>query len=485
MTGHPDALRSALGHRADPVAPERRAALAAALATQHPQPDAAESRALELLAQGRVPVLMTGQQAGLAGGLFLTLSKLLGLLALADRAERQTGQRPPCVFWLEANDHDWREAATPGFPQPEGWHAPRPAGAEGRPVGHIVPDSAWWEARRDELAALSSGLDAELAALLRSSLTGSLADHTRRLLRGLFAGSGLLVLDPSRPELRTLAAPFMEEVRSLGREVGEALARETEALRRAGRATPVVVDEQPPWFAEDEMGRRMRAEWDGREDAVRLSPGALLRPLLQDWLLDPAAVLLGPTEHAYTAQAAGARRLLGLGEPVPLRRPTLQLCARVDAEAFRAAGLDPFSPPPPGSPWPKEWLLQLPGAEVLERRLARLDEAAAALAGLCREAGRTDLETLAARQEALAGQIRQGLWTAHKAAHKSLLKDLHSRAAWQDGTTPQERRVNALALLARPGGRPVLEWLRRELDPFGTERQRFICDADGRVERVG
>jgi len=480
----PSALLAALERRPDPPAQDRRRELATRLAALHDPPDGAEARELERLAEGGAPLLVTGQQAGLAGGLFLTLSKLLGLLALADAAERETGRRPLCVFWLEANDHDWREAATPGFPLPEGWHAPPPSGAEGRPVGHVLPDAAWWGARRGELAGLAEGFDPGLAGLWAASLTGSLADHTRSLLRGLFAGSGLLLLDPSRQEMREAASPFLAAVRARGRELAAALQDGTERLRREGRPTPVVVDDQPPWFQEDDQGVRRRAAWEADADPRRLSPGALLRPLLQDWLLDPAAVLLGPTEHAYLAQAAVARCLLGLGGPVPLRRPTLQLCARDDAAAFRGAGLDPFSPPAPGAPWPEAWLLGLPGGGELARRLGRLDEAAAELAGLCREAGRADLEALAGRQEALAGQIRQGLWTAHKAAHKALLKDLQARAAWQDGGKPQERRVNALALLARLGGRPLLEGLRQALDPLEERQQRFLCELDGRVERV-
>ena len=107
-----------------------------------------------------------------------------------------------------------------------------------------MEDGAWWEARRGELGAVEAGLGAELSAIWEGSLAGSLADHSRALLRGLFADSGLLVLDPSRPALRQLAAPFMEQVRRRGRDVAQALAAETETLRGAAQATPVVVDDQ-------------------------------------------------------------------------------------------------------------------------------------------------------------------------------------------------------------------------------------------------
>jgi hypothetical protein len=216
----------------------------------------------------------------------------------------------------------------------------------------------------------------------------------------------------------------------------------------------------------------------------RFSPNVLTRPLLQDWLLEPAAALLGPSELAYTAQVETARARLELPHPLPLARPTVQLIRRADHAKLRAAGLDPWSPPQPGSPWPEDLLLGLAGGPELAVRLRELEQARAGIRALCAAAGRPDLEQLGRRHEGLAEQIRQAHWTAHKAGHKDSLRRLHALAAWQDGPdSPQERRVNALALLARMGGPAVLTGLRRELDPLAAGQQRFICDPAGMVER--
>ncbi|MFA7331372.1 MAG: bacillithiol biosynthesis BshC [Candidatus Delongbacteria bacterium] len=480
----PSALNASLARPLSPAGRERRAALAPLLAAQwESAPDAAEARALDRLGHAG-SLLVSGQQAGLALGTFLLLSKCTALLALADRVEAAGHARPLTVFWLEGNDHDWREAASPGRPLPEGWSAPAPAGAEGHPVSRIVPDTAWWAGQQAALAPVLEGLDEPLGDGLRAALRGSLVEHTRRLLRGLFAGSGLLVLDPADPALRALAAPFARRLQEHAAGLGADLRARTDELKRQGRRTPVEVDERPPWFTEDEAGRRRRAEPGESVPAERFSPNVLTRPLLQDWLLEPAAALLGPSELAYTAQAETARARLELPAVLPLARPTVQLIRRADHSALRSAGLDPWNPPQPGQPWPEELLLGLPGGSELAARLALLEQARAEIGGLCAAAGRPDLEQLGRRQEALAEQIRQALWTAHKAGHKDTLRRLHGLAAWQDGPdSPQERRLNALALLARLGGPAVLAGLRRELDPLAAGQQRFVCDPMGGVER--
>ena len=446
--------------------------------------DDAEESAWRQLGDGEAPVLVAGQQAGLAGGAALTLWKTLALTVAADRLEEQTGVRPVCVFWVEGNDHDWDEAATPGWPL-KGWTAPRPAGAEERPVGRIELPESWWRGQAAQLESLLEAWPESERERMAGAWTGSLTRHTALLLRRLLPGSGILALDPSLPALREVAAPFALELQAREAGLVRALATDTERLRGAGLPTPVQVDERPPWFHEDEEGRRRRALPGARVPVERFSPGVLTRVLLQDWLLTPAASFLGPTELAYHAQAVAAGRLMGLPRTLRLPRPQVQLLSHVDGQAWPQDTVDPWSPPQPGQPWPEELLLALPGGGELHGRLARLAGAQAELLALC-AGGRADLEQLGRRQEALGAQLRQALLEGHKAAHRAELKGLHERAAWQDGPAgAQERRVNALALLGRMGGSAVLPGLRRLLDPFAEGQQRFICDpSTGRVTRA-
>lgn len=481
----PATLAEACRRPAAPAARTRRLQVAEALRDwpggSRPE---AEAAAWRQLADGNAPVLVAGQQAGLAGGVALTLWKTLALAVAADRLEEQTGVRPVCVFWVEGNDHDWVEAATPGWPL-KGWTAPRPAGAEERPVGRIELPESWWREQSSLLAPLVEAWPARERDLLAGTCAGSLTRHTALLLRSLLPECGILALDPSLPALRDVAGPFARELQERESELIRALAEDTERLRAAGQAAPVQVDGRPPWFGEDGEGRRRRAQAGVRVPAERFSPGVLTRVLLQDWLLTPAASFLGPTELAYHGQAAAAGRLMGLPRTLRLPRPRLQLLSRVDGQAWPRGTVDPWSPPQSGQAWPEDLLLALPGGGELQGRLARLAVLQTELLALC-AGGRADLEQLGRRQEALGGQLRQALIEAHKAAHRAELKGLHERAAWQDGPAgAQERRVNALALLGHMGGSAVLSDLRRLLDPCAEGQQRFICDpSTGRVTRA-
>jgi hypothetical protein len=436
--------------------------------------DDAEQAARADLAEGGAPLLTSGQQAGLAGGVALTLWKALALVAAADRVEAAGGRRPLCLFWVEGNDHDWEEAARPGWPSTQA--APCPADQLGASVGRIDLPATWWREREPELAPLLADWPPAGQAALRATLTGSLARHTALLLHSLLPGSGLLVLDPSLPGLRRLAAPFVERLQQHERAVIDALRRDTAALLAAGHPAPVQVDERPPWFTEDGVGHRRRAEPGEAVPAERFSPNALTRILLQDWLLQPAASFLGPGEQAYHAQVAGASSLLGLDKALRLPRPRLQLSRLGDAAAWRALGADPWVPPQAGGVWPLDLLQRLPGGGELDERLRRLAAAQAELLALG-ASGRGDQEQLRRRLEALGAQLRQSLIEAHKAAHRGALRDLHQRGAWQDGAAgPQERRINTLALVGRMGGAAILPDLRRRLDPFAAGQQRFRCD---------
>ena len=216
---------------------------------------------------------------------------------------------------------------------------------------------------------------------------------------------GIVVLDPADAALKRLMVPV------LARELGEGsptsrLAREAgQALLAAGyhQQVPVregflnlfaVVDGQrralglaqgvvevrgtrERWPIDDAL-RRLEA------DPSAWSPGALLRPLVQDALLPTAAYVGGPAEIAYHAQITPSYAHFGIPRPVLLPRPSLTLvepqqARALDAERLTLADLV-GDPEALVSRWAREDYPDVEAAfararEAIERELGGVEEA--------------------------------------------------------------------------------------------------------------
>ncbi len=434
------------------------------------------------------PLLVTGQQCGLFGGPALTLWKLLGMLALADKLEAAGQPRPLCLFWMESNDHDWKEAAAAGYPLTAPLAAPREGSWS---VGQVALSADWWLKQTELLESVLSLLAPQERQHLNPASSTTLVEAFARVLRTLLPKAELLLLDPSDPEFRELSLPVYEAMKAHGHKLSEAIARDTSTLIAKGMKAPVAVDDRPLWFLEDEAGNRQRMqEWQASPDPEKLSPNALGRVLLQDALLKPAAVILGPTERAYHQQLLSAREVLGLDRPLEFARPRLQLARRSDVIQFSERGLNPWHAPHPGDPWSVEFLRQLPGGEACEHDMQTITHARDTIVKVI-EPYLTDpsaayLEKRSGRISDLVTQLADQLLARHKATHRAGLKDLHSAGIWQDGSRgAQERRVNSLALLGRMGGLGLVDRLLKKIDPLKHEQQRFIVESNGELTEAG
>ena len=155
------------------------------------------------------------------------------------------------------------------------------------------------------------------------------------VIRELFAPYGLLLIDPMDPGVRAVAAPFMAEAVTRMPELVDALVTRSGELTARGYHAQVLVDKQTSLAFLLDDGHRLalkqaggefvahRRKWTAQELAARaseLSPNALLRPVLQDYLLPTAAYVGGPAELAYLAQSRVLYdRLLGR-QPVAFPR---------------------------------------------------------------------------------------------------------------------------------------------------------------------
>ncbi len=419
-------------------------------------PGAADT--LKLLEDPRTLVLVSGQQAGLLLGPAYTLHKTAAILALA-RELRALGDRPVLpVFWVEANDHDWVEATRitiPGLPE---FRLPCPPGREGHSVGRVALERPLKRQLQDFLATheWKSDWKERIGACLEDALTP--AEFFMRLLREAFPDSGLLCLDPSAPGLRSLCGPFYGELHALHKKLPELLDRGQQRLQAHEKEAPLPADDlRAPWFVDVE-GRRQRpldeqqAAFSLRGDPDRLSPNVFSRPLLQDWLLSPALSVLGPGELLYTLQLQGAHEELSLAPPLYWPRPHLRLEVLTEARLLAEFGFQGSCAPAPGVPWAEDFLLSLPGMEEVARSGEKLKELRAQIGEVAQAENRPDIDKLAERAANALGQIEERLLGRARKEHKDTLRDLQTAGQWLDQSgSPQERRVNSLALLDHCG----------------------------------
>jgi bacillithiol synthase len=287
--------------------------------------DATTTRNLDRLRDGAVAVV-TGQQVGLFGGPAYSIYKALTAVhAARELTERGVNAVP--VFWLATEDHDLAEVNHCFFPKRgsvERFDLPVSGLAERR-VGEI------------QLGEAVRGLSAQVAELLEGAraeeigrwITESYAPEETfgsafgKLMARIFAGRGLIFLDPMSPELHRLSLPTMLRAIKEHQTLSAELVARSAALEKAGFHAQVKVTEQSALVFRMVSGQRLALRAVNRglaagektesldetlkaveEHPEDFSPSALLRPVIQDTLLPTVAYIAGAAEVAYQAQTS-------------------------------------------------------------------------------------------------------------------------------------------------------------------------------------
>lgn len=345
-------VRVAAGTRADPA---KRRSLAEILRAQNRAfgGDASVEAALDRFASGAAAVV-TGQQVGLFSGPSYSIYKALTALRLAE--ELNSGSTPAvAVFWLATEDHDLAEINHCFWPSREGAEKIElpSSDQEGRMAGEVLLGDAVVGAVERATAKLEGLAADQIRAALTECYQPSetYGSAFGKLLARLFAGKGLILLDPLSPELHRLAEPIYRAALERHAEVNEELISRGKDLERAGYHVQVkVVEESTPLFVrldgkrvpvrarngEFSVGRRSFSRSELSELLARspsdFSANVLLRPVIQDALLSTVAFIAGPSEIAYLAQASVVYDRLAVRMPVVLPRASFTL---VDAHAVR------------------------------------------------------------------------------------------------------------------------------------------------------
>lgn len=315
--------------------------------------DASAEAALDRFASGAAAIV-TGQQVGLFSGPSYTIYKVLTALRVVEELN-SAGTPAVAIFWLATEDHDLAEIDHCFWPSREGSEKIELPSADhqGSRAGEVPLGDAVLAA----VERATANLQGPAADQIRTALADSyLPSETYgsafgKLLARVFAGKGLILLDPLSQELHGVAEPLYRAALERHSELDRQLLSRAKDLERAGYHVQVKVTEgSTPLFLNLE-GKRVpvRARNDDFAAGQRsfslseltnllagspldFSANVLLRPVIQDALLSTAAYIAGPSEIAYFAQASVIYERLDVRMPVILPRASFTL---VDAHAVR------------------------------------------------------------------------------------------------------------------------------------------------------
>jgi bacillithiol biosynthesis cysteine-adding enzyme BshC len=322
---------------------------------------------IDKLGRDGTVTVVTGQQPGIFTGPLYTIYKTLTAIKLARYMSEQLGVIAVPVFWNASEDHDFQEVRHVEFINRVNrvislLYEPQ-ADVEGKSIFDIP-----LEPSINFLIDLMAGDTNEsefkpyLVDLLRNSLGRcySLADWFSHLVHSFFNPYGLIILDPHLPPCRELARPVM------GREIKMPI-RSSRLINEAGAQLRALGYHQQIERKVDEVnfffyaqGRRNKVRFKQGEFLVehvglrydqnemldmlaeepqRFSPGAVLRPLVQDHILPTAAYVAGPAEISYFAQMRNCYSLFDLVMPIIYPRSRAVLVEAGTAKILERYGL--------------------------------------------------------------------------------------------------------------------------------------------------
>ena len=295
--------------------------------------DSETNRNLDRLQNGAAAVV-TGQQVGLLGGPAFSVYKALTAIKLANELTANGTNAVP-IFWLATEDHDLAEVDHCFFGTRAGlerFQLSTP-GAEGRRVGEIQLGEA--------VGQISSRASEMLEGIAAEDVAKWISESYRpeetfgsafaKLMTRIFAGRGLIFLDPLSKELHRLSSQTMLRALKEHEVLAKELVARSAALGHAGFHAQVKVTESSTLlfrivegqrvairpknggFVAGNMQESFEDTWKALEQyPEQFSANALLRPVIQDTLLPTIAYIGGPAEIAYHAQTSLLyKRLLG------------------------------------------------------------------------------------------------------------------------------------------------------------------------------
>jgi bacillithiol biosynthesis cysteine-adding enzyme BshC len=300
---------------------------------------------LDYLSLPESVVLITGQQLGLFASPIYTIYKIISTIKLTESLNKQINiYKFVPVFWLETEDHDFREINHIGLPDKN--FLPTQYIYKGKDRGKVsirhyqleTPVKSFLVDIKENLleTEFTQDLFIKLNTLYKPGKDWNAA--IRDYLKDIFNHYGLLFFQPGDNEIKEFSVDFFSDLIVRGKELRNAFDNQSDKLMAKGYHNQVKnIPGQTFIHFEQENRQREHLYQEGnlyyfknldkklnREEILRkidmdplsISSTVISRPLLQSWLLPVAAYIAGPGEIAYWAQLGQMFPVLNLVMPV-------------------------------------------------------------------------------------------------------------------------------------------------------------------------
>lgn len=293
---------------------------------------------IEKLKEEDCLAIVTGQQAGLFSGAVYTIYKALSAIKFAEDLQKQNIKAVP-VFWIAEEDHDFDEVKKTSVLDknskllsvenaPENYK-------ENTPVGFVEFDETISETIKDLFKKLPhTEFSKQITEILKNNYKNGETYSTAfaKFLSEIFRQYGLIIVLPLNKKLKKICAPFVAETIEKSDKIVSALLKRDEELQKY-HSQVLVEKDSFPYFFQDEAGERYALRKNLKTNEIvskttrrsfeieelieiaknspeSLSPNALLRPLVQDYLFPTLVYFGGAAEIAYFAQNSAVYQLL-------------------------------------------------------------------------------------------------------------------------------------------------------------------------------
>jgi bacillithiol synthase len=479
-----------------------RAEIADVLAREQPEGSEARTNA-EALQDPTTLAVVTGQQSVLFGGPLYVLYKALAAMELARHMSESLKTKVVPVFWVASDDHDFAEIRATtmmdGNTELKTLRYEPLDEPNLQPASTIVLDGTIDGLARSvrDLLPASPWRDDVCEALVQAYRPGvSISRAFSSLLQHFLPG--LVIMDPASSRLKALMRPVIDREIAESSPTSRLAAAIGEKLLAAGyhQQVPVrasgflnlflVTGSKRRALGVSEKGVEVRGGNEVLTTAELLariaaspeaaSPGVMLRPLAQDYLLPTIAYIGGPAEVAYHAQIGPSYAHFGIPRPVIFPRPSFSLVDSATARAMEAESLS-FEDLQTDT----ETLLARAARDANPEVEKTFAEARASIEGAFRGVeetlGKLDSTLRGAAQSAAGRALHQVEGLQEKALRSMKRQDAtrsdrlrRTRDFVFPGGALQERGVSWISLLARYGP-PIIDDIRRHMDPWAKGHQ--------------